>query len=88
MNWEEISFVTRNKIRFSVLISIKNEVKTPTEISKDTSFPITHVSTELKKLEGRGFVKCLDPNVRKNKFFCTTEKGKRLLLEISKLTEL
>jgi len=83
-----ISFVTGNKIRFQTLISLKLKSKTPTAISKDTGFPITHISTALKKLEDKNLVKCLTPKVRKNKFFSITEEGKNLLSDINKNTEL
>jgi len=83
-----ISFVTGNKIRFKALISLKQKSKTPTAISKDTGFPISHISTALKKLEKSNLVKCLTPNAKKNKFFSITEEGKNLLKDISKNTEL
>ena len=88
MDWEDISFVTGNKIRFAVLVSLKSKSKTPTAISKDIEFPLTHTSTALKVLEERKLVKCLTPTSRKNKFYSITDEGKQLLQKISKETEL
>jgi predicted transcriptional regulator len=88
MDWETISYVTSNKIRFSVLVSLKNKSKTPTAISKDINFPLTHTSTALKNLEEKKLVKCLTPSSRKNKFYSITEVGKEILKKISKETEL
>lgn len=84
MEWNNISFVTGNKIRFAVLISLKSKSKTPTAISKDTNFPLTHISTSLKLLLERKLIECLTPSVRKNKFYSITEKGKKLLKQINK----
>lgn len=82
MGWDEIYFVTGNKIRFRVLISLKRDKKTPSGLSKELSFPITHISTTLKKLEEKELVQCLDPLARKNKYFQITKDGKKLLSEI------
>lgn len=83
MGWDEIYFVTGNKIRFRILISLKKNRKTPSDLSKDLPFPITHISTSLKKLEQVGLVECLDPSARKNKYFQITKRGTDLLSEIS-----
>ena len=82
MDWDEIYFLVSNRIRFRVLICLKKEPKSPSALSKELSFSLTHISTSLKKLEDRGFVEQTEPIVRKNKLFKITPKGKNLLLEI------
>jgi predicted transcriptional regulator len=82
MGWDEIYFVTKNKIRFRVLVNLKKDKKTPSELSKELPFPITHISTALKNLEETGFVECLDPSARKNKYFRITPAGINLLSKI------
>ena len=82
MDWDEIYFLVSNRIRFRVLICLKKEPKSPSELSKELSFSLTHISTSLKNLEERGLVEQSKPIVRKNKLFKITPKGENLLLEI------
>jgi predicted transcriptional regulator len=79
VDWNEVSFVTGNKVRFAVLISLKKEVRTPTAISYETNFPLSHISTALRELRAKGYVACLSPLAKKNRYYAITEKGSELL---------
>ena len=87
MDLNEADYVLRSKIRLNLLISLKSEPKTPTQISKEISAHITHVSEALKQLETKGLLSCLNPNDKKNKSYYITEDGKNLLNAISKATK-
>jgi len=88
MNWEEISFVTGNKIRFRSLLILKDASHTATQISKSTGFSVPHVSVALKLLSSKGLIRCQDVGTRKNKYYSITEKGIDLIHQLHKVTEL
>tara|TARA_B100000315_G_C14267364_1_gene447039 strand:+ start:187 stop:465 length:279 start_codon:yes stop_codon:yes gene_type:complete len=86
MDWEDISFVTGSKIRFKILLELRKSNKTPSGLAASTKNPISHVSLALNELSKRELIKCLTPNVRKNKFYQITDKGNKILDDINKET--
>ncbi|GAA5819198.1 MAG: conserved hypothetical protein [Methanobrevibacter sp. CfCl-M3] len=79
MENKDLIFILKSEIRFYILISIKNKNKTPTELTKNNKYHITHISYNLKKLEEKEYIKCVNPNNRKNKQFSISTKGKEVL---------
>ena len=87
MDLTKADYVLRSKIRLNLLISLKSKPKTPTQISKEISSHITHVSEALKQLEMKGYISCLNPDDKRNKVYYITEDGKNLLNTISDATK-
>ncbi|MEM3422831.1 MAG: hypothetical protein QXF35_01605 [Candidatus Bilamarchaeaceae archaeon] len=87
MDWDLVSFVISGKLRFRILIELNKVKKTPSNLSRITKSPVSHVSSTIKELEVKGLIKCLTPERRKNKFYEATELGKELLDFISKETK-
>lgn len=85
--WSLVSFVLASEIRFKILVSLNNKVKSPTELKKEFDVPISRISSVLKELMENGLAENLTPNRRKSKIFSLTEKGKGVLIEIHKITE-
>ena len=85
-NWELISFVMASEARFKILLSLKENVQTPTDLRKAFNIPISRVSAVLKELSEKGLVKNLTPERRKSKIYSITELGKEVLSEIHNLT--
>ena len=85
--WNLVSFVLASEIRFKILVSLNNNVKSPTDLKKELDVPISRVSAVLKELTDNELVENLTPDRRKSKMFTTTEKGKAILQEIHKMTE-
>ncbi len=81
----ELSYILKSNIRFYIIIKLKNDSKTPKELSKD-NFYITHISSNLKDLEEKEYVICLNPENRKNKKFTLTMKSKKMLEYLHELT--
>lgn len=79
----EISYVTISKNRTKVMKSLYNQVKIPSKIAKDTGILTNHVSSLLGKLKQHGLVECINPEVRKGRLYRLTEKGEKVLENIS-----
>jgi len=86
MEWETVSFVMSGKLRFRILVELKESQKTPSDLKDIIKVPISHISKTLTELEKWELVECLTPERRKTKFFTTTDKGKNILSEISRIT--
>jgi DNA-binding MarR family transcriptional regulator len=86
MDWDSVSFVMSGKLRFRVLVELKDSQKTPSDLKENIGSPISHISKTLKELESEGLAECLTPERRKMKFFRITNKGIEILDEINKLT--
>jgi len=85
-DWELISFIKASEIRLSILESLNERVKTPTELKLEFKVPISRVSTILKELSEKELIDNLTPDRRKSKMFSLSKKGKQLLLEIHKMS--
>lgn len=83
IDWNDISFIVRNKNRRAVF-EILEKVKTPTQISQELSINIGFVSNILIELLGRDLIECLSPDEKRNRFYKITNKGKRLKDDIKK----
>ncbi len=82
-HWNDISFIISSKHRKPILKLLDNP-KTPTQIRNETSLHFNQVSRTLIELEKKGFVKCLTPNQKLNRFYQITDKGKKILNLLSK----
>ncbi|MCL2115934.1 MAG: MarR family transcriptional regulator [Methanobrevibacter sp.] len=80
---KEISFVKMSKHRQKVLISLKdNELKLPSEITKDTKLVFSDVSRSLKSLKEKKLVLCLNEDDNQGRLYQITNKGKEVLKHI------
>ncbi len=82
-NWDDISFMISSKHRKPILKLLDNP-KTPTQIRNETNLHFNQVSRTLIELEKKGFVKCLTPSQKLNRFYQITDKGKKILKFLSK----
>ena len=82
MDWDLIGLIIGSKIRFQILSNLKENVMTPTELSKKTKAHISAISRALKELREYELVLLLNKKNSKNSFYSITEKGKKLLDEI------
>jgi len=85
---DEVNYILKSEIRLYILISLKKEAKTPTELIQNEKYHISHISSNLKDLQEKNYVKLINPKVRKNKLFTLTKEGKEILKKISKLTKI
>lgn len=84
--WDTISFVNASKVRFAILVHVKDKARTPSELANSLEIHISRVSQILKELSDEGLIKCLTPNRRKSKLYSITNTGKDVLAKIHELT--
>jgi predicted transcriptional regulator len=87
MSWEEVGLIKASKIKQSILSLLLKQPKTPKDISLVLDKHLSQISRNLKDLENRGLVKCLNPKLKKGRFYLTTESGKELMEKLSSLGE-
>jgi len=85
-DWKMISFISSSEPRFKILLHLSKTASTPSLISKELKIPLSRVSVILKELEEKELIECLTKNVRKGKFFRTTDKGIEVINDIHDLT--
>ncbi len=84
MNWEKYGYVAASRYRQKVLKLLKENPKTPKQLSGETNLHLSHVSATLSELIEKGLVKCLTPNLRRGKIFSLTEEGTEIAKELLK----
>jgi predicted transcriptional regulator len=85
-NWELISFIQASKVRFRIMISLNEQVKSPVALKKELKVPISRISAILKELRGKELIENMTPDRRKSKIFQLTKKGRDVLNEIHEIT--
>ncbi|MFX1514040.1 MAG: ArsR family transcriptional regulator [Promethearchaeota archaeon] len=83
MNWEEVGIIKASKVKQKILTLLLNQPKTPKDISNILEKHLSQVSKNLRVLEKRELVKCLNPQLKKGRFYTTTNKGKELMEKLS-----
>ncbi|MCK9580298.1 MAG: MarR family transcriptional regulator [Methanoregula sp.] len=73
-----VSFVTRGSVRRKTLKGLL-QPNTPTELAKILGIERSAVSRTIHALEGVGLVECLTPSESMNRYYRTTEKGKKVV---------
>lgn len=82
---ENLMYILKSEIRFHIILSLKEEPKSPIELTSK-KFYISHISSNLKKLVEKNYVKCITPQIRKNKKYTLTDKSKKIIKKLNKLT--
>ena len=83
MNWEEAGLLKASKIKQSILSLLSTQPQTPKDISNVLDKHLSQISLNLKELENMGLVKCLNPQLKKGKFYVATGKAKELMKMLS-----
>ena len=81
MFYEDVSFVLGSKLCKAILeqLNSSKEPMTPFQLSKNTDIARSNISTKLGLLSKRGLVRCINPDVRKWRFYEITKKGREVL---------
>lgn len=72
---KEISYVQISQYRTKVMKSLEGDVKIPTIIAKDSEIRPNHISKVLAELKAHELVECINPEVRKGRWYRLTDKG-------------
>ena len=74
-----ISLVKSSRHRRKIVGTINNSIVTPSEISKESSIRLNHVSMYLSELKEGGLVECLNESAKKGRLYQLTELGKKVI---------
>ncbi len=80
--WELIGKIKSSEWRFKVLKILKENMKTPIELSKEANISSSHISEVIKDLGEMKLIECKNPNLRKGKIFSMTNLGKEILKRV------
>lgn len=84
-DWDLIGFIIGSKYRRNVLFSLKENPKTPKQLSQMNDISINHISNILSELNAKGLVECKNPDMKKGRLYSITEKGKELASVLEKI---
>ncbi len=76
------SLVKSSEYRLKILKSLHENIKMPSEISKETDIRLNHVSTFLSEMSKHKLVECLNKNDKKGRLYKITEMGKNVLKRV------
>ena len=76
---DKVKYVNKSSYRVKVLKSLKNDVKMPKEIAKDSGILPNHISNVLRQLKEKDMVECLNPETRKGRLYRLSETGLEVL---------
>lgn len=74
---ELYGFIIRSKYRKEVFVMLDKPIR-PSEIARQLSIRLTHITRELRFLKGKGLIECLNPKERIGRLYQLTKKGKIL----------
>lgn len=78
MDVDKLAWVKASSYRKDILHSLGDKPKTPKELSEDTDYYLSHVSSTLSDLKSKDLVECLTPDRRKGKLYSITDEGKEI----------
>jgi len=76
--YDLVSFVTRGSVRRKVLKGLLRP-HTPTELAKTIDVARSAVSRSIQVMEKKGLVECLTPDEKMDRYYRTTETGKKVV---------
>ncbi len=76
---KEMSYVKISTYRTKVMKSLDDEVKIPSQIAKDSSIRVNHISKVLSELKAHELIECINPEVRKGRLYRHTDKGEQIV---------
>ena len=80
----EIGYVQISSYRLKVMKSLEDEVKIPSQISKDSDIKQNHISNVLRQLKEHDLVECINPEVKKGRLYRLTDTGNEIVKNLDK----
>lgn len=84
--WELLSFI-QGRTRKMCLKELASGPKTPAMIAKSSQIHLSHISRALRELIEKDIAECVTPDTSKNRFYITTDLGKKLLQKLDEIEE-
>lgn len=73
-----------SRYRREVLEELVQEIKSPTELKTQLNIRLNHISRTLAELMQLKLIKCLTPNLGRNRLFTITKKGEEVIKKINR----
>ena len=74
-----VDYVKKSQYRSKILKSLADDVKMPSQIAKDTGIVQNHISKSLRQLKEHELVECINPEVKKDRFYRLTNNGDNIV---------
>ena len=75
---KKIAYVNISSYRNKTVKALKDEIRTPTEIARDTGINRSHMSNVLRELKNCEIVECVNEEVRKGRIYRLTSTGEEI----------
>lgn len=72
---KKYAYVSISSYRAKAVRSLKNEVKMPTEIARDTGIRKNHISKVLRELKDNGVAECINEEAKRGRLYRLTDVG-------------
>ena len=76
---KKYAYVSISSYRKKAVKSLKDDVKMPMEISRDTGIRKNHISKVLRELKDCGVAECINEEVRRGRLYRLTEIGEEIV---------
>ncbi len=83
---ELISFVMSGEVRVKILQILSKGNKTPSLLAKEIQTHQSTTSRALAILQRKNLVLCVTPKAKLSRIYSITNKGKKIISEINKIT--
>lgn len=77
--WELIGKIKSSDWRFKVLRILRENMKMPSEVSREANISSSHISEVIGELEKMNLIECKNPSLRKGRIYAITKLGKDIL---------
>lgn len=78
----KLSYVNISSYRKKTVKALKDEVKIPTQIAKDSGIRTNHISKVLSELKSKEIVECINEEARKGRLYRLTNVGEDIVKNI------
>ena len=75
---KKIAYVNISSYRNRTVKALKDEIRTPTEIARNTGINRSHMSNVLRELKNCEIVECVNEEVRKGRIYRLTSTGEEI----------
>lgn len=76
---KKYAYVNISSYRLKAVKSLKDDVKIPTEISRDTGIRKNHISNVLRDLKESGIIECINEEAKRGRLYRLTETGEEIV---------
>ena len=76
---KKYAYVSISSYRARAVKSLKDDVKMPSEIARDTGIRKNHISKVLRELKDCGVAECINEEVRRGRLYRLTDAGEQIV---------